>query len=365
MKITYSILAILFVLNIIGCSSIRNQNTLIPFYIGTTSQAIYTALFDTVSGQLSEPFEAAKLLKPSFIDISPDNSFLVSVSQTESSLSSYIHIYLFHTDGILIETNSINSRGASPCYVSANNKQIFWANYLGATTGMASVNDTIKHIDVSLHSGTGPDSSRQNAPHAHFAKMDNEDRFLYSTDLGADKIYIYDVSNNTLNPSNIVNCKSGSGPRHIAFHPNNQIMAVINELNNTITTYKLDSAGMFTSLLSTINALPDTVQTKTTSADIHFSHDGNFCYASNRGFNSLTIYKVNISTGVLENIGSQTEGMNWPRNFVIDPSDSFVLVANQKGDSITIYKRNKKTGLLSMIPFVMKIPAPTCIRFMN
>jgi 6-phosphogluconolactonase len=54
-----------------------------------------------------------------------------------------------------------------------------------------------------------------------------------------------------------------------------------------------------------------------------------------------------------------------PRNFVIDPTGNFVLVANQGTNDVVIFKRNQQTGHLT--PTGKKIVAekPVCLKFVK
>ena len=142
-------------------------------------------------------------------------------------------------------------------------------------------------------------------------------------------------------------------------------MSVIHELNNTVSFYLPDQKGRFTRLQSVVSTLPASFAGKSYCADIHYSPDGRFLYASNRGHNSITIYKVNTVTMTPEVVGWMSDTINWPRNFTIDSSGHFLLVANQKADEITIYEIDCATGLLKYTGHKIHVSAPVCLTWLQ
>jgi 6-phosphogluconolactonase len=111
--------------------------------------------------------------------------------------------------------------------------------------------------------------------------------------------------------------------------------------------------------------LPHGFTEKSFGADIHFSPDGKFLYASNRGHNSIAVFKVDVINKSISPVDWMKEGINWPRNFGIDPSGNFLLVANQKGDNVTVYRRNPLTGTLTVTNQMLELSSPVCIRFVE
>ena len=99
------------------------------------------------------------------------------------------------------------------------------------------------------------------------------------------------------------------------------------------------------------------------SAEVSLSPDGKFLYASNRGDeNTITIFSVNSSSGKLKLIGYQPVSGKAPRNFIIDPTGNYLLVANRNSDNIVIFKRDKKTGLLKETQNQINLPKPVCLQ---
>ncbi len=58
-----------------------------------------------------------------------------------------------------------------------------------------------------------------------------------------------------------------------------------------------------------------------------------------------------------------TEG-DIPRDFDLDPSEDFIVVANQDSDNLTLYRRNQETGLLEMIQKDVAVPECVCVFYL-
>jgi len=153
----------------------------------------------------------------------------------------------------------------------------------------------------------------------------------------------------------------GAGPRHLTFHPNGKWIYVLNELNATVVLVQKTENGKYIKG-SPVSTLPLGYTDANTCADIHISSDGNFVYASNRGHNSIAIYKVNANNGSLTLIDHQSTLGNGPRNFSLSPNDNYLLVANQHTNNIVSFKRDKNTGLLTSMDQI-EAPTPVCILF--
>jgi 6-phosphogluconolactonase len=316
-------------------------------YTGNGSKGIYRATFDTDSGTISTPELAATITNPSFQCISKDHRLLWSVTETSSG---QVTGYLIDTiSGNLTKTSTFSSLGDAPCYVSfdGNKLCVVTANYNSGNVTLIPVTaDGMANGKAfsDQHTGKGPNSSRQSGPHAHCAKVDPTGKYIYSCDLGTDKIYVYTINNGTLSLFKTIITTPGSGPRHLDFHPQLKSMAVIHELDGTITTYLPDADGCFSVVNNTVSTLPDSYNGQKSCADIHFSSDGRFLYGSNRVHNSIALIRIDEATQQASVVDWQTSNLKTPRNFAIDPSGKYIIAVNQDGNSITVYKIDKDTG---------------------
>ncbi|MGB1284411.1 MAG: lactonase family protein, partial [Polaribacter sp.] len=85
-------------------------------------------------------------------------------------------------------------------------------------------------------------------------------------------------------------------------------------------------------------------------------------YASNRGHNSIAIFKINSENGQLSLITFQSVLGENPRNFSLSPKQDFLLVANQNTDNIVAFKRDSLSGKLQVVHQI-SAPTPVCILF--
>jgi len=183
-----------------------------------------------------------------------------------------------------------------------------------------------------------------------------------------DTIYIYKLNTTTgilsLTGHNYATA-AGAGPRHMEFHPSLNLAYVVNELNGTIEVMDVEPATGTLNRIQVISTLETGVKTNASCADIHLTPSGKFLYASNRGnVNNIAMYKVNQETGKLTITGHQPVKGKTPRNFVIDPTGKFLLVANQDTGNVITFRIDQETGNLEDTGFETKIPSPVCLKFL-
>ena len=358
----------------VGCSNPKSDSNKYLLYIGTYtdegSKGIYVSEFDTAQGKLLEPKLAAKITNPSFQYITKDGSLLWSVSEAEDGTGLVRGFDLNKTTGELKSLSSFATGGIGPCYVSMDETKniVMAANYKSGNVFIIPVDENGTATGKGFnhqHTGKGPNLNRQEDPHAHSIRVGPDSKYVYSADLGTDKIYVYAVDHNQLNLYTELSIAPGSGPRHIDFHPGKKAMAVVNELKGTVTLFKPDNTGCFSQYYSTTSTLPPDFDDFNKCADVHFSPDGKFLYASNRGHNSIVIFKVNQETMDLETVGWQQETIVWPRNFTIAPSGNYLLVANKDANTITVFTVNKKNGILTYTGNSIEVSKPVCLNLIK
>ncbi|WP_430936124.1 lactonase family protein [Saccharicrinis sp. 156] len=370
----YRISFLLIALAVICSCSTQPVNTKVLMYIGTTNndslKGIEYCFFDTVSGVISQPQLADSILNPNFLEVDSENGFLYAVGQRADKTSVVRSYKVDQTSGQVARHSEAVLNGKGPCYValSKTSNELMLAFYGSGEVSAYKINndelvysERLSQLNRIQHYGSGPYENRQKGPHAHSIDVDPNSDFIYAADLGADKLMVYRMEANGLATVDSVIGKIGAGPRHFDFSPDGKMLAVLNELNCSVTTFAKDSKGIYKRELQTVTLLPDTFSGFAKAADIHFSPDGKFLYASNRGFDCIGIFKVNDMN--IEFVEFVTEGILWPRNFAIDPSGNYLLVANRDLNHISVYKRNQMTGKLTMLPDVANVERPICIKF--
>ncbi|HJS09091.1 MAG TPA: lactonase family protein, partial [Pirellulales bacterium] len=217
------------------------------------------------------------------------------------------------------------------------------------------------------HKGSSVNPKRQEAPHAHSINVDPAGAFAVVADLGLDKVLVYrfDAAAGTLtaNDPPHATVSPGAGPRHFAFHPSGRFAYVINEMNSTVTAFAYDAKKGTLSEIDTKSTLPGPQQGNST-AEVQVHPSGKFLYGSNRGHNSLAIFRIDEKTGALTAAGHQLTGGRTPRNFGIDPTGKFVLAANQGSDSVVVFRVDQETGKLEETGQSIKVPTPVCVKFL-
>ncbi len=362
-------------------SSGKNRKE-VPVYVGTYtrgrngSKGIYRLSLNLQTGELTSKGLAAEAANPSFLALHPEKPLLYAVAETATTggrKGGAVSAFRIEADsGRLTPINQASSRGNGPCYVAVDQsgRCVLTANYGSGTIASLPLraDGGLKPAATSIqHKGSGPNTKRQKGPHAHSIKVTPDNRFALAADLGTDKLYLYrlDSEKGTITPHtpSFAALPPGSGPRHFDFHPNKRFLFVMNELASTVTTFSFEEKTGALDLLHTISTLPDDFKGSNTTADIHVHPSGRFVYGSNRGHDSIAVFRVDEKTGKLTLAGCRKSGGRTPRNFALDPTGRFLLAANQNSDNIVVFSINQENGSLTPAGYSISIPKPVCVRF--
>ena len=364
------ILALILISTLLSCEKPNlkvEQNS--NFYVGTytdgESEGIYKYQINE-EGKLSKIGLVAKTNNPSFLAKTSDNKTLLAVDETDANGTGFVKSFRIEKDSLVFVSKS-KSGGAHPCFITTNDKnQVIVANYTGGNVGYLQVdnqNGLTNLLGIQQHFGKGT-TDRQKSPHAHSTWFHPNKKEIISVDLGTNELWFstIDEQKNEFVFSNqkTLKLEKGAGPRHLTFHPNNNWIYVLNELSNTISLVK--KKNEIYSVEASFSMIPKDYLKDTFGADIHISKDGKFLYASNRGHNSIVIFKVDETSGKLSLVGFESVKGKNPRNFSLTPDNKFLLVANQDTDNIICFKRNESTGELTFVSEV-SAPTPVCILF--
>jgi len=352
----------------------------LPVYFGTytsrgenSSKGIYRSMLDLETGRLTNPVLAAEARNPSFLEIHPNGKFLYAVS--ESGGAGSVSAYAINSDtGGLKLLNQQSSGGAGPCHVSIDHagKNVLVANYGSGSASVIPIKSNGRLGEPTgfvQHAGSSVNPGRQKGPHAHSINVSPDDRFAFVADLGIDKVMIYrlDIEKGTIvaDSPGFAKVRPGAGPRHFAFGPKGKYAYVINELDCTVTAFAYESASGALTEIQTITTLPNGFDGSNSCAEVRVHPSGKFLYGSNRGHDSIVVYRVDPAKGMLTFVEHETADIKTPRNFNIDPTGKFCLVANQGGDSVVVFRINQKTGALEPTGHKVSIARPVCVRFLQ
>jgi 6-phosphogluconolactonase len=348
----------------------QNYNLLIGSYTKSAADpGVYVYNFNSQTGDLTLKSSVTGEENPVHLAVSPDKKYVFAVNEVkEGKVSSY---RFNPSTGELNLVNRVSSGGASPCYVSIDDKSkyVTAGNYgSGSLSAIAFNSDgsLSDNAQVIQQEGGSIDKRRQQGPHLHCTMLSPDNKFLLTANLGNDQITTYKfnaaaASNPLSTDGVVVNAKPGSGPRYIAFHPNSKFVYVIHELSGDIVVYDYKK-GKLTQKQS-ITVLEPGFKGRIGAADVHVSRDGRFLYGTNRGdANKILIYSI-AKGGTLTYIGSHDSLGDAPRDLVFDPSDNFIIVAHQNSGDVVVLKRDQKTGMLSPTGKKVVISRATCVLF--
>jgi len=336
----------------------------------STAVGIYVFKMNPADGSLSLQ-QVVPASNPSFVALDPTLTHLYSVNEdAPGNVSAYT---VNQANGTLSFLNQAPANGDFTTHIGVHpsGKFFYAANY---GTGNYPVYQILADGSIGANTdnfqgvgnGTGPNPDRQEGPHAHQILTDLDANHVFGVDLGADKVNVLnlDLGTGKLTP-NIVPfapVASGSGPRHMVFHPNRHRVYVLDELVSTITAFKYDPVRGALIWLQTISTLPEDFTGSNTTAEIRIHPSGQFLYNTNRGHNSITMYEVDPDTGELDVIGWQSTLGQWPRGMNIEPSGTFLYAANQNTDTIAVFRINPANGRLHQSALVTT-PTPVDVEF--
>ncbi len=352
----------------VGC-----LNRAAPYFPAPQGRGIAVFSFDAQTGALDLLSETEGVDNPTFLTFSQDGRALFATSEVYGWHEGVVTAYAIGADGRLTYINKQSTRGsvAAQASVDPSGRWLLVANYRMGEDGIrphqAVVTFPIEPdgglgpaADGVVHLGSGPKPDRQEGPHPHCVLASPDGSHVFVADLGIDRIIAYrlDAGSGRLSRAHDVALPAGSGPRHVTWARPGLLVAT-GELDNTVTSLAWDGSEL--RVVASVSMLPVGFSGESHAADIHVSPDGRFVYASNRGHDSIAVLSIDAG-GKLSLIANQSTGRT-PRNFVLDPSGNFVLIACQDGNEVTVHRRDSETGLLSGPGGRATVGSPMCVRF--
>ena len=341
-------------------------------------EGIYVYRMAPVSGELKFIRANTGIINPSYLAFNSSYSNLYAVNELKSfrgEESGAVSAFAVDKDaGLLTFLNKKPTAGTDPCHliVDKTDRYILLANFMSGSVCVLPIQADGSLGDPSdfiQHQGSSIDPNRQKGPHAHAVTLDDANRYAFVPDLGLDKTLIYRFDSEpgklTSNTPPAVAVKPGAGPRHIVFHPNGRYAYLINELDSTIDCYRYTRENGSLESIQTISTLPQGFDAASTCADLQVHPSGEFLYGSNRGHDSIAIYRIDPETGRLDGIGHESTRGKTPRNFAIDPGGRYLLAANQDSDTIVTFQIDPDIDNLQPTGQVMDVPTPVCVKIIS
>ncbi len=350
-------------------------------YVGTYtnegSKGIYAWRFDSSTGKFTSLGLAAETPNPSFLAAHPNGKFLYAVNeishfQRMSNTGSVSAFAIDPATGKLRLLNAQGSQGDGPCHLALDHegKCVIVANYNNGSVASYPITPeglVTQSVAFFQPKGSGKIPHRQDGPHAHCIAVAPDDHFALVADLGMDQVAFYHLDPATAamsaNEPRSIKVAPGSGPRHLAFHPNGKVVYLINEMGSTIITFSYDAKAGSLSELQTVSTVPADFKGENDTAEIRVHPSGKFVYGSNRGHNSIAVFAVDSKTGTLKMIETVPTQGKTPRGFNIDPTGNFLIAANQGSKSIVEFRIDQSTGRLKPTGEVLQAFTPVDITF--
>ncbi|MGH9598801.1 MAG: lactonase family protein [Terracidiphilus sp.] len=256
-------------------------------------------------------------------------------------------------NGELHQLSARNSAGKGTCHVAVDHtgSMVIAADYVGGSAAtflidQGALSEAVWTEHYTVH---GPNPTRQESAHAHFSSYSPDNRFAYINDLGGDMIHIYrpDPSTAQMTPAGAFHSKPGYGPRTLRFHPNGHTAYCMYELASKVDVLEWHKTDGSLTRVATIDLLPADYHGASRGCDTVISRDGRFVYFANRDDDFLYAFKADPKTGALTPMKRSSCGGKTPRNFVLDPTEHWMLVANQDSNNIAVFARDPETGELA------------------
>lgn len=352
---------------------------LINVWIGTgrssISKGIYHCKLDTVSNKLSEPTLAAEMEGPGFLATHPTLPVLYAVG----GILNVQVVAAFAIEGSkekptlrFVNSVPIGDGGAAHVSVDKSGKTLFTAQYGGGSIAAFSL-----QADGSLRGqtqlidhqgGAKVVPGRQDASHAHWTGVSQDNRFVFVPDLGLDRVVIYKLQADSgkIEPHGAGIVPPGSGPRHMKFHPNGRWAYVLNELSLTVTVFDYDSTNGTMRPTQTIDAVPSDEldrEVAKSASEIRIHPNGKFVYSANRGHDSISVFEIDELNGSLKLIKCENPRCATPRNFNLTPDGRFLLAAGQLSNTLGLFTVDSSSGRITFQQSSVFVPTPICVLF--
>lgn len=318
------------------------ETILIGTYTRKTSEGIYRIELNKESEKLENLSLVAKTENPTYLEYNDKTNELLAVYQDGEEGGIALWNY---QDKLASLKETITQTGVQPCFVhyNAKNNEFYDANYHRGEVHVyqdGALKETFKYDE---------------GAHAHYVHTDHKTNALFTVDLGNDEIHKYV----DLKEVSSFKTDENAGPRHIAFHPSASYLYIMTEYSNEVIVLK---DGEDLELIQTISTLPEAV--KSDGAAIRMTADGKFVYVSNRGHDSITVFKVNddYTLSFVQNISSYGEH---PRDFNLSKDEAYVVVANRDTNNLVLYRRDVNTGELTMLSSDTAVQEPVSLIFIN
>ncbi|GAA2499310.1 lactonase family protein [Streptomyces gobitricini] len=340
-------------------------------YIGSFTsgggRGITVAAVDPATGALTPCTSVGTVVNPSCLALARDTATLYAVGDGDPGT---VAAFRTGTDGGLTPLGpAVDVAGSGPTHLSVAGRRLFTANYgSGGVSSLAVCPDgSLAGPPVVLaHHGSGPDSDRQRGPHAHQVLPAPVGAWVLSVDLGTDSVRVCTADRTTggLRVHGETALRAGSGPRHLAFHPDGEVVYVLHELEPQMTVCRWDAVSGLLEPLAEVAIDPEGAPDgeRVYPSVVHVGSDRRFVRAAVRGSNRILTFSLADGAEKPRLTSTVDCGGVWPRDLVAGPSGDRLYVANEWSGDITWFDADPESGALRRGGAV-EVPAAACVVF--
>ncbi|MET8280992.1 lactonase family protein [Micromonospora sp. NPDC005174] len=326
---------------------------------GGRASGIVAAHRDPATGALTPIGTVAVTPSPSFLVRHPTQPVLYAVNElTDGQVSAW----RVGADGALDALGSFSTGGAEPCHLAvlSDGGHLVAANYGSGSVAVFPLDAQGapgERTDLVVHEGHGADPERQDRAHAHMVNPDRGGGPLLAVDLGTDSVYRYDLdtaSGRLVPRGPRMRTVPGTGPRHLARHPDGQRCYLVGELDASVTAYGLSDDGALHQR-GRVDASGRTGHVQ--PSEVAVDEDGRFLYVANRGVGTIAVFDL---AGELPALVSEVDtGGEWPRHFAL--IGEHLYVADERADMVRVFRRDASTGTPTPVGEPVPVASPTCV----
>lgn len=269
-----------------------------------------------------------------------------------------VDVFRIRRDGSLNKTDAFvipGKHGYCHISLSGDGKYLFGSSYSGGFLdvlslipggGIIRLKQRIPFVGRSIH-------KRQKGSHPHFAAETPDGTKVLAADLGCDRIYILkNVPGKGFVQTGSAVLPPGAGPRHLSFSADGKFVFCANELNNTVTSFKLEKEELVP--VDSCRLLPAAWSGRSFAGAVKTSPSGEI-FVTNRGHDSVAV--LSASSGGKLKYGNVFSSMgNFPYDILLRGRELFTVC--MKSDKFGVWKRKDGSWELEE---TLTIRRPVCI----
>ena len=339
----------------------------IPLWVASGKQGIYGAVFDSDKGTISDIRQLVTAASAGFLALHPSKPILYSIHRKKGGSILKSYIIVDSGDLKLLNEHDASLKGAAHLSVNQNGDMLAVAYYGGGAMGVYALDDKGKIASTVIeqkHEGSSVVQKRQQKPHPHWAGFSADNRFIFVTDLGTDHIWIYRLNNSdkTVTLHNKIATRPGAGPRHMAFHSSGEFVYVTDELLGEVSAYRYHQDQGRLSVIEHIESAPEAKSELWSNvSEVQLHPSSKFLYVANRGYDAISVFKVNPLDGKLTAVEREPIRGSISRHFTFDSTGKWMIVAGQHSNTLAVFHVSQTDGSLQYSRNIAAIPRPSCV----